>query len=43
MFVEFPEHIDSESGLLVTEGTGVVKSWMVSEPLQLFEFVTVTL
>jgi hypothetical protein len=26
ILVELPEQMDSESGLLVTEGTGVVKS-----------------
>ena len=43
MFVDSPEQMDLESGLLVRVGGGLKLTITVSFPLQPLEFVTVTL
>ena len=42
ILVDSPEQMVFESGLFVTDGTGVVINWTVSEPTHPPEFVTVT-
>ena len=40
IFVDSPEQMDFERGMLVTEGTDVVVNCTVSDPVQPLEFVT---
>jgi hypothetical protein len=41
IFVDSPEQIDLERGLLVTTGSGVVDNCTVSDPMQPLVFVTI--